>query len=351
MDIRIGNDIRLNIAISDFDKFDDETIKCAHFFLMSESEKNLINVDPKPTVLSTKYTLHHSNARIYNVLPINAQVRPCDGPGFFGKTLRQYGKQIFTSVSEDDGYIYGFFKGREQLVLGDYYLVVMVSFHREGFGERTERTVVANYGYVFTLTMDGAPAPKEGIGDFVQVKPKNEITLSIPASAVRDSEVTLSGTAKYGGTVTFTAVDANGDAVVITDDKFTITSNTTITATSTSGEGYDSDTVTRVITCTEPPKYAYYGSSIGVPVTVSTTHSIVLPGVVQVTTEQTDAKNCHWIAYPAGFSCSNIVDKDNDAVDPELIHDTTIDGYTVKYFLDPDYNIINTTKFTISKVS
>ena len=167
MDIRIGNDIRLNVAISDFDKFDDETIKCAHCFLMNESEKNLINVNPKPAVLSTRYTLRHNNARIYNVLPINAQVRPCDGPGFFGKTLRQYGKPIYTAVSEDDGYIYGFFKGREQMLLGDYYLVVMVSFNRPSFGEHSQRVVVANYGHVFTLTLDGMPAPKEGIGNIV----------------------------------------------------------------------------------------------------------------------------------------------------------------------------------------
>lgn len=110
MDIRIGNDIRLNVAISDFDKFDDETIKCAHCFLMNESEKNLINVDPKPTVLSTKYTLRHCNDRIYNVLPFNVQVRPCGGPGLFGKSLRQYGRPIYTRVSEEDGYIYGYFQ-------------------------------------------------------------------------------------------------------------------------------------------------------------------------------------------------------------------------------------------------
>ena len=66
----------------------------------------------------------------------------------------------------------------------------MVSFNRSGFGEHSQRIVVANYGYVFTLTLDGMPAPKEGIGNIVQVKPKNEITLSVPNSAVRDSEVT-----------------------------------------------------------------------------------------------------------------------------------------------------------------
>ena len=113
MDIRIGNDIRLNIAISDFNILDTETIKCAHCFLMNTAEKNLSNVDPKSVVLPTKYTLQNYGGRIYNVQPSNAQVRPCDGPGFFGKSIRQYGKPIFTRVCEDDGYIYGYFQEHE----------------------------------------------------------------------------------------------------------------------------------------------------------------------------------------------------------------------------------------------
>ena len=349
MDIRLGNDIRLNVAISDFDKFDDETIKCAHCFLMNESEKNLINVDPKPTVLSTKYTLRHCNGRIYNVLPINAQVRPCDGPGFFGKTLRQYGKPVYTAVSQDDGYIYGFFKGREQILLGDYYLVVMVSFNRPGFGERSQRVVVANYGYVFTLTLDGMPAPKDGIGNIVQAKPKNEITLSVPNSAVRDSEVTLSGTAKYGD-VTFSAVTANGDSIVITDDKFTITGNTVVTATSSSSDMYDGVTVTKTITCTDPAVYGYYGSSVAVPDSIDTTNRIKIPGQASVTTQISDGCKCHWVAYPAGYICSKAIDDDGNDIAISDLDSATVGEHTVYYYLSP-MSIGNTTTFTIIKNS
>lgn len=111
MDIRIGNDIRLNVAISDFDILEGETIKCAHCFLMCETEKRLTDVDPKSIKLPTKYTLHnYYGGRIYNVLPFNVQVRPCGGPGLFGKSLRQYGRPIYTRVSEEDGYIYGYFQ-------------------------------------------------------------------------------------------------------------------------------------------------------------------------------------------------------------------------------------------------
>lgn len=111
MDIRIGNDIRLNVAISDFDILEGETIKCAHCFLMCEAEKRLSDVDPKSIKLPTKYTLHnYYGGRIYNVLPFNVQVRPCGGPGLFGKSLRQYGRPVYTRVSEEDGYIYGYFQ-------------------------------------------------------------------------------------------------------------------------------------------------------------------------------------------------------------------------------------------------
>lgn len=153
MDIRIGNDIRLNVAISDFDILEGETIKCAHCFLMSEAEKNLSNVDPKSIALPSKYTLRHNIGRIYNVLPINAQVRPhCGGPRFFGKSLRQYGRPIFTRVVEDDGYIYGYFLGQDQVITGDYSMTVMLVLNSEGFGYKNERQIVIDYGNMFTLT-------------------------------------------------------------------------------------------------------------------------------------------------------------------------------------------------------
>lgn len=156
MDIRIGNDIRLNVAISDFDILEGETIKCAHCFLMCEAEKRLSDVDPKSIKLPTKYTLHnYYGGRIYNVLPFNVQVRPCGGPGLFGKSLRQYGRPIYTRISEDDGYIYGYFQEDKQYMLGDYYLVVMLVLNSEGFGFKNERHIVIDYGYMFTLTIGG----------------------------------------------------------------------------------------------------------------------------------------------------------------------------------------------------
>lgn len=155
MDIRIGNDIRLNVAISDFDILEGETIKCAHCFLMCEAEKRLSDVDPKSIKLPTKYTLHNYGGRIYNVLPFNVQVRPCGGPGLFGKSLRQYGRPIFTRVVEDDGYIYGYFQENQQLLTGDYYLVVMLVLNSHGFGFKNERHIVNDYGYAFTLTLGG----------------------------------------------------------------------------------------------------------------------------------------------------------------------------------------------------
>lgn len=163
MDIRIGNDIRLNVAISDFNILEEETIKCAHCFLMNAAEKSLSYVDPKSITLPSKYTLRTSGSRIYNVLPINVQVRPCGGPGLFGKSLRQYGKPIFTRVSEDDGYIYGYFQEIEQLMLGDYHLVVMLVLDREKYGISNKRHIVIDYGYVFTLTMDGDVCDPNGI--------------------------------------------------------------------------------------------------------------------------------------------------------------------------------------------
>lgn len=130
---------------------------------MNAAEKNLSYVDPKSITLPSKYTLRTSGSRIYNVLPINVQVRPCGGPGLFGKSLRQYGKPIFTRVSEDDGYIYGYFQEIEQLMLGDYHLVVMLVLDREKYGISNKRHIVIDYGYVFTLTMDGDVCDPNGI--------------------------------------------------------------------------------------------------------------------------------------------------------------------------------------------
>ena len=225
MDIRIGNDIRLNVAISDFNILEEETIRCAHCFLMNATEKNLSNVDPKPEILPTKYTLRHGDARIYNVLPINAQVRPCDGPGFFGKSLRQYGKPIFTRVSEDDGYIYGYFQEFQQLMLGDYYMAVMLVLDRNKYGVRNKRHIVVDYGYVFTLAMEGDICDPDGIYVSRQKdKLPNTITWDVDPSLT---------TYKIGDTVTFSAHAVDGDVTFNVQSPTTFTGDgMTITATS-----------------------------------------------------------------------------------------------------------------------
>lgn len=225
MDIRIGNDIRLNVAISDFDILEGETIKCAHCFLMCEAEKRLSDVDPKSIKLPTKYTLHNYGGRIYNVLPFNVQVRPCGGPGLFGKSLRQYGRSIYTRVSEEDGYIYGYFQEDKQYMLGDYYLVVMLVLDREKYGRREKRHIVVDYGYVFTLTMDGDVCDPDGIYVSRQKdKLPNTITWDIDPSLT---------TYRIGDTVTFSAHAVDGS---VTFDKQSPTTFTgdgmVITATS-----------------------------------------------------------------------------------------------------------------------
>lgn len=208
MDIRIGNDIRLNVAISDFDILEGETIKCAHCFLMCEAEKRLSDVDPKSIKLPTKYTLHNYGGRIYNVLPFNVQVRPCGGPGLFGKSLRQYGRPIYTRVSEEDGYIYGYFQEDKQYMLGDYYLVVMLVLDREKYGRREKRHIVVDYGYVFTLTMDGDVCDPDGIYVSRQKdKLPNTITWDVDPSLT---------TYRIGDTVTFSAHAVDGS---VTFDK------------------------------------------------------------------------------------------------------------------------------------
>lgn len=225
MDIRIGNDIRLNVAISDFDILEGETIKCAHCFLMCEAEKRLSDVDPKSIKLPTKYTLHNYGGRIYNVLPFNVQVRPCGGPGLFGKSLRQYGRPIYTRVSEEDGYIYGYFQEDKQYMLGDYYLVVMLVLDREKYGRREKRHIVVDYGYVFTLTMDGDVCDPDGIYVSRQKdKLPNTITWDVDPSQT---------TYRIGDTVTFSAHAVDGS---VTFDKQSPTTFTgdgmVITATS-----------------------------------------------------------------------------------------------------------------------
>ena len=226
MDIRIGNDIRLNVAISDFDILEGETIKCAHCFLMCEAEKRLSDVDPKSIKLPTKYTLHnYYGGRIYNVLPFNVQVRPCGGPGLFGKSLRQYGRPIYTRVSEEDGYIYGYFQEDKQYMLGDYYLVVMLVLDREKYGRREKRHIVVDYGYVFTLTMDGDVCDPDGIYVSRQKdKLPNTITWDVDPSHV---------TYRIGDTVTFSAHAIDGDVVFNKQSPTTFTGDgMVITATS-----------------------------------------------------------------------------------------------------------------------
>lgn len=225
MDIRIGNDIRLNVAISDFDILEGETIKCAHCFLMCEAEKRLTDVDPKSIKLPTKYTLHNYGGRIYNVLPFNVQVRPCGGPGLFGKSLRQYGRPIYTRVSEEDGYIYGYFQEDKQYMLGDYYLVVMLVLDREKYGRREKRHIVVDYGYVFTLTMDGDVCDPDGIYVSRQKdKQPNTITWDVDPSLT---------TYRIGDTVTFSAHAVDGDVTFNKQSPTTFTGDgIVITATS-----------------------------------------------------------------------------------------------------------------------
>ena len=264
MDIRIGNDIRLNVAISDFDILEGETIKCAHCFLMCEAEKRLSDVDPKSIKLPTKYTLHNYGGRIYNVLPFNVQVRPCGGPGLFGKSLRQYGKPIYTRVSEEDGYIYGYFQEDKQYMLGDYYLVVMLVLDREKYGRREKRHIVVDYGYAFTLTMDGDVCDPDGIYVSRQKdKQPNTITWTTDPS-----------TQEYniGDDVTFAASAVSGNVTFNKQSPVKFTGDgMTIIATSANTETYVGQTDTKVLrqkrsipnTVTfNPPASVAYGTEV-----------------------------------------------------------------------------------------
>ncbi len=110
-------------------------------------------------------------------------------------------------------------------MLGDYYLVVMLVLDREKYGRREKRHIVVDYGYVFTLTMDGDVCDPDGIYVSRQKdKLPNTITWDVDPSQT---------TYRIGDTVTFSAHAVDGS---VTFDKQSPTTFTgdgmVITATS-----------------------------------------------------------------------------------------------------------------------
>jgi hypothetical protein len=110
-------------------------------------------------------------------------------------------------------------------MLGDYYLVVMLVLDREKYGRREKRHIVVDYGYVFTLTMDGDACDPDGIYVSRQKdKQPNTITWDVDPSLT---------TYRIGDPVTFSAHAIDGDVVFNKQSPTTFTGDgMVITATS-----------------------------------------------------------------------------------------------------------------------
>ena len=107
-------------------------------------------------------------------------------------------------------------------MLGDYYLVVMLVLDREKYGRREKRHIVVDYGYVFTLTMDGDVCDPDGI----YVSRRKDEFKKTRNTIIWDEDPSV-GTHYVGDVVRFSAHTADGAVIVFKDSSDNLISGTT----------------------------------------------------------------------------------------------------------------------------
>lgn len=194
MEIRIGNDVRLNFTLNNV-SFYIEDIRFAKAFLINTTMQNvwkeqqeyaknhphMHHCEPFPQFYdSTPYTTNACGSPTYYVYPSNCNCR-CHKRNLFGwhnKPYEEFDKFTFevpVRVLPRQDKIQAYFKAFNQ-VPGEYKVVMQYTVYEEGYGLDNLHTYTIDYGKLFELVYSETPDPKSIVVDIDSGKVIQDIT-------------------------------------------------------------------------------------------------------------------------------------------------------------------------------
>ena len=200
MDIRIGNDIKMNLTLKGPNDFDKNNIKEVRCYLINTTLEDGCCCDggcpierrfprePFPQYyMPTPYTLHGCGKPMYHVPPCNSKCEyACFGgpftdyhwwPGYNGfgpnpckfqncckhrphpiDPALDFRYLAPSMIAEGENRIETYFPAQDQRMCGTYKLVVVLVIYESGWGKNNLHTYTIDYGDVFTLVDSGEGA-------------------------------------------------------------------------------------------------------------------------------------------------------------------------------------------------
>lgn len=216
MDIRIGNDIQMNIRLKGSDIFTSKNIVKIETRLLLPQQSSHCHRFPK-FYDPTPYTTHSSGVPVYHVHPhyeVGAYchfhpefTEPHWWPNYcgFGVCSKQFccgckccdkkdnSILLHTEITNVNNIVKAVFEAYNQKLLGEYRLVVRYTVYEPGYGPDNLHTYTADYGVVFKLTQD------EGMqGDIILNIPyAQKCVVTVQSNDINKGTVTPVGTVVY----------------------------------------------------------------------------------------------------------------------------------------------------------
>lgn len=287
--IRIGNDIKVQFTIDDSKDFNKMNIKQIRVYFVNQTLDNTqppikrFPLEPFPQFYEpTKYTLHGCGRFEYNVNPCYNKCEYYMGaPGFNDAHLWPYyngfgvkpdhfvdccncpccrpnncpeeDPNIFlapSTIEEKEGHVAAYFPAHEQIIAGEYKMVVVLTLYETGWGTQNLHTYTIDYGTLFNLVVDETGESGDII---IDINPKEAPEPPV-INITTEGKVTISGEGTIYYTTDGSAPTSDSKVYIGT---FAVTDGTTIKAIAMN-DGLTSETSTATYTA---PKV--YGGYIG----------------------------------------------------------------------------------------
>ena len=164
MNIKIGNDIRLNVVLNDQYSFEITDIKKIKAYLINTS--NVGTAYPNQTYPlyynASGYNTNNCGVPTYYTLPYDHGFNGLYTGFGYNPRHTNYNNQCVNSflaphtLNKEEGSIQVYFPASQQLTVGTYKLTLVLDVYEYGWCNTNTRTYSFDYNDVFTLTSDGA---------------------------------------------------------------------------------------------------------------------------------------------------------------------------------------------------
>ena len=184
--IRIGNDIRVQTSLHDLTDFDLTSIKQMRCYFLPNGQT--CNTSTNETYDPMQYNICNCGKPVYNVFPCNIDAPHwfCgyDGFGVCSKTFQCKDDKFLapSRVLPEQNRIEAYFPAAQQLQIGEYRFVMVITLYQSGWCDNNLRTITLDEGVIFALTSDDRDIDADTIID-LDIKEDEIVSVSMTDSS------------------------------------------------------------------------------------------------------------------------------------------------------------------------